>query len=210
MKKILLVLFMLIFSLTIVKADCSKAKHDSYVEYANKITYDNNYSKSKGKFNVTIYNVIDEMYAKYNGKKYTPNSENIIEIEDINEGTNVTINIFGNDGCSAVRKIDIKEPYYNQFYKSGECYGYEDKLTMCSSQFTSTKVTLSLLEKSKKNYDNVIVQDKEQEKVEELTFYQRIKNFMLNWGIKIGLLLITSVITFAYFNEKYIKVKHGI
>ncbi len=213
MKKIvLLILLMIPF---IVYADeektCDKEKHKEYISLSEDITYDNNYIKSANSFTITIYNLFGGMYAEYNDKKYKVGSDNTIVISKIPCGEKVSIDIYGDDGCTALKRIVTKEPYFNKYYGSSMCNGYEETLLMCKSQFTNVEVTKSLLEKSIYNYNHTISQKTTKEEVEtEETMMSKVMTFLTTWGIKILLAVISTILSISLFSDKYRKVKHGI
>ena len=209
MKKVILIL--LILCPLLVNAECNKEKHQEYVNVSNKITYDNSYSLSASSFTVTVYNIIDGMYVVYNGKKYFPNTENEVTVPKIPEGSNIKLDVYANDGCEQIKRITISEPYYNPFYNSVKCIKYQTELALCANQFTTSPVTESILDKAIYNLENEIDQTTDT-RVEETppTLYDRVREFMLNWGIKILLLVVTTVLSLAFFSDKFRKVKHGI
>ena len=209
MKKILLIII-LCFPF-IVNADCNRSKHSEYIEYASRIGSDSSYSKSSGTFKIKLYNVLDDMVVKYKNIEYKVNSQNEVTIEDVLEGTSMSISIFAKDGCDEIRIININTPYYNRYYGSELCRGYEDKLLLCSSSFTTVRTSEEMIKKAKENYDrNIISDDDTEEKTEEKSFYDKLLEFGLNWGIKIVLFVITVVISSAFYNTKLRKIKHGI
>lgn len=209
-KKVILVLLLLIPFM--VSAECDKTKHQEYVKLASNITYDNTYSKSAGTFSITVFNIFNGMHVKYGDKTYSPNSDNEVVISGITGGTYVSMDVYANDGCEAIKRINKQEPYYNKYYGSRECVGYEDKLTMCAHQFTSSEVTKSLLDKAIYNYNYNIDQNTDGNNNDgtEASLYTKVKEFLLNWGIKIMLLVVTSVLTWAVCSDKFRKIKHGI
>ena len=173
MKKLLLII-LLCFPF-IVKADCNRNMHNEYVEYASKISSDSSYSKSSGTFKIKLYNVLDDMVVKYKNVEYKVNSQNEVVIEGISEGTSMNISIFAKDGCNEIRIIRINTPYYNEFFESELCRGYEDKLILCSSSFTTVKTTEEMIKKAKENYDRNIISEDEEEKNEEgKSFYDKL------------------------------------
>lgn len=208
MKKIVFIL--LVLFPFVINAECDYTKHEEYVKIASNITYDNSYSKSAGMFIVTLYNVFNGMHVKYNGQVYNPNSESEVVINSIPQGQRVILDIYADDGCDMVRKITIIEPYFNKYYGSKKCVGYENVLTMCSSQFTSSEINDEILNIAIKNHNNTILQETEKEIEQEVGLFTRIKEFMLNWGIKIVLFVVTSGICWAFYTDKFRKIKHGI
>lgn len=211
MKKIVLVLLLMI-PFFIYAEECDKAKHKEYVALSDDITYDNNYIKSSNTFTITIYNVFDGMHAEYNNNKYNPSSDSTIVVSKIKPGEKVSIDIFGDDNCTALKRIITKEPYYNKYYGSSLCNGYEEKLLMCSSPFTNVEVTKSLLEKSIYNYNHSISQKttKDPSEAEDATLMSKLTQFLTTWGIKILLAVISTILSISLFSDKYRKVKHGI
>ena len=210
MKKWVLVL--LLICPLIVNAECNKEKHKDYVKLANNITYDNNYSKSQGTYTIVVYNIFNGMRIEYNGDVYKPNAENEVTIANVQGGTKVQLEIYGNDGCEQISRIIIDEPYFNKYYGSTKCKPYIDKLVICSSQFTSTEVTESILDKAIYNYNHDISQktDKDKDDQTELTFFAKIREFLLEWGVKIILFIVTTGLSVGFYNTKFRKMKHGI
>ena len=211
MKKIIIIVLLMI-PFWVNAKECDKAKHDNFVKLSSGITYDNNYSKASNSYTITIYNVLDEMYVEYDGKKYTPSSNNTIVISKILPGTRLSISIFGDDNCNPIKTLIVNEPYYNKYYGSDICKKYKGKLLMCSSQFTSVEVTKSLLEQSIYNYEHNINQktDKDKNIEKEESFFGKVTTFMIEWGIKILLSVLSTISSIVLFSGKYRKIKHGI
>ena len=158
MKKFLLIILLFIPFLINAK-ECDDAEFKKSVEIAQDITYTNDYNKGRKNYNITIYGIPKNFYVMYNEKKYVP-SKNSVVISNIPEGTNLEISI-EKDGCGAVRYINIKEKYFNSFYGSSKCIGYEDKLVPCSDEFTYMKITEDYLEGVIYNYNNPIITERE-------------------------------------------------
>ena len=213
MKKILVSL-LLVLPFIINAEECNRVKNEEYSEYSNNIQSDYSFNEGKNTYTITLYNVVDGLYAMFEDKEYNRNSNGEIVIDDVKEGTYMAIYIYGNDGCDIrLRTIFINLQYFNPYYNSVDCAGYEDKIKMCSSQFTSSKVTLELLNTAKENYDNIIVQDKENEQEnqqKEKTLVDKLYDFGINYGIKIALVLITCLIFIPFYRNKLIKLQHGI
>ena len=212
MKKIGVILVLLFIPFVIEATECDKQMHQEYLEYADNIRYDNSFSKASNSFTITIYNVLNQMYVVYNNHIYKPSSDNIVTISGIKEGTNSIIDVYASDNCSMIKQMYINEKYYNSLYGSSDCDGYEDILTICSSQFTSTKTTKELLEKVKNNYNKSRIKEAEktEEVIEEVSILSKVKTFLYNWGIKIVILFLTTAISVSIYSNKYRKVKHGI
>ncbi len=212
MKKILLIILMLI-PFVVYGAECDHNKHDEYATFANNVNYDTDFNVDKRKYTINIYNIVKGLYVEYDGKKYERNSNNEVIIDNVDEGTYMTIYVYGDDNCdSTLRTLFVNLLYYNKFYGTGVCVGYEDKLTMCNSQFTTSLVTEEILQTAKENYDNTIIQDadKQENNNSDVTLYSKIRSFALNWGIKFVLVLVTIILSTAFYSSKYRKLKHGI
>ena len=137
MKKWLIVI--LLICPVLLKAQCNYNKHTEYTNYADLITYETEYSKSESKFTVTFYNVIKGLSFKIGKLTYEPNEKDTIVLDNIEEGKVLDIYIYGNDGCnSQVKNLNVTLPYYNPFYGTEICKGYE-MLTLCSSDIVFNK-----------------------------------------------------------------------
>lgn len=210
MKKVLILL--LILPIVINAEECDYSKHQEYLNYANNITYENDFSISDEKFTITINNLISDVYVEYNEKKYSTFKDNTLTLSNILEGSLNEIYVYTKTGCNTpIKSIIINEPYYNQYYKNSICDGYEDKLTLCSSKFSSYPVTKDLVETAIYNYENNIIQDSDEvEEPVKATFFDKVMDFALDWGIKIVLAIMSTIFSTMYFNSKLRKVKHGI
>jgi len=192
--------------------ECDYSVHEQYLNYANNITYENDFSISDEKFTITIDNLISDVYVEYNGKKYTSFKDNSLTLSNISQGSLVEIDIYMKKGCpTPIKSIIINEPYYNKYYNDSMCEGYKDKLTLCTSKFSSYPVTKSILEKAIYNYENDIIQDSDVvEEPAKATFLDKVVDFALDWGIKIVLAIMSTIFSTMYFNSKFRKIKHGI
>jgi hypothetical protein len=208
----LLVVFLLVCPIFIRAAECDYNRHTEYMKYANYITYETEYSLGDNKFTVKFYNVIKGFTLKIGTVRYTPDENDMVTISEINEGKVLDVYIYGNDGCSSqAGNLSITLPYYNPYYKTQICKGYE-QLNLCASQFTTTKATKEIIEKTKANYDNIIIQrtDPEEEKPAIISFINKAKDIFVNYILKVLLALGSAALTIVYYNNKLIKVEHGV
>ena len=93
------------------------------------------------------------------------------------------------------------------------CDGYEDKLYTCSTQFTSYYVSEEIVKLSIRNYETKripIEHDTELPKEEKPTVLEKAKEIVNKWGIRIALLIGSSLITIIIGNNKYRKEVHGV
>lgn len=207
MKKIILCIFLCLP--IFVDAVCDRELHSVYATYGKDISYDTDYSVSKKRYTVTLYNVIDEMIVKYDDTKQKISNGEVI-ISNIKEGTSMEIKIYGNDGCDdPIRTIFIRQPYYNDFYGSTICSGYENKITYCTHRFIEYEVTENLIKTAIDNYEHVL-EIPEDEEEPPLTTFQIISRFATKWGLRILLVLISVFFSNLFFNDKYIKIKHKL
>lgn len=208
-KKVLILLLMFIPFLVNAK-ECDQTKHNEYLGLSSSITYDYKYSKSTSRFTIDVYNIFEGMYIKSGNKVYTTDGKKST-ISDIREGSSVMLYVYADDGCDEIKIITFEAPYYNQYYGTTDCQGYEDKLVICASQFTEAPVTKELLKVAKENY-NKPIQDEghEKEEVKEDGIISIIKEYIQKWGIKVLLVVVTLFVAITLFGTKYRKIKHGI
>ena len=216
MKKIIVIALLLFMPVLFVHAECDMNKYNTYKTYAEHITYDNEYSMSSGTFNITLYNVINGLTIQYNGKEYKQDGNDSVTINNIAEGTNVNIYVYGDDGCGIqARIITITEPYYNSFYGSDICKDYVEVLNVCSSKFTAAKTTQAAVEQSIMNYKNEIVQEITQvedpvvEAPKENPFKDIIEFGKKHW-LKAVIGILSYAIAYTIFENKFRKIQHGI
>lgn len=211
MKKLIISL-LLLFPFC-VSAACNEALTEEGKEFAKNITTIKSYNEQTSKFTITLDNMVDGMRAIYKKSTYTPKNNKVI-LENITEGENITVDIYYKDGCS--NQIDIikeKLPYYNNYYKSVICNGYEDILYACNSRFTSYYIDESIVKLAIENYESKripIQNDKNITKVEEKDIIEKTKDIIDKWGFRIAILLGTSVISILIGNSLYRKELHGI
>lgn len=210
-KKIVLLLILMIFpSIILNAAMCDATEYVKYQKLAENVTYETSYSKSSKTFEIKLYNVYNGLYISFDGIAYPTTYDNKVFISDIKEGQNISFSVNTNDtGCGDLLKsFYINLPYYNSFYESSRCDDYKDKLAICSSQFLSYQPTNELFELQLKNYSGINDQLEEEEK--DKTIIEIIVDFVKDWGVKILLVVISSIITIIPYNIKLRKIKHGI
>lgn len=210
MKKIilLLILFMPIF----INATCDFDMQNQYMKYAYDISHDSEFDSVSKKFNVTLYNVNDKLTVRYGGVNYQV-INNKVSINGVKEGTEMSISLFGPSGCDdPVRLIYISQPYFNPFYGSTMCYGYDGKISYCTYNFINTKPTEELVADAIYNYTSSLVTEEEEkpEEVVELTLGEKIVDLIDTRLIKVFMFIFTAYVTFVIYNDLYIKVKHKL
>jgi hypothetical protein len=195
-----------------INATCDLNIQSQYMKYAYDISYDSEYDEVSKKFNVTLYNVNDKLTVKYNGINYRIENNKVL-INGVNEGTEMSISLFGPSGCDdPVRLIYINQPYSNPFYGSTMCYGYDGKISYCTYKFIKTKPTEKLVSDAIYNYNSSLVKVEEEKPQEEvvITFGERVLDFVDNRFLKIFMFIFTGYVTYVIYNDLYIKVKHKL
>lgn len=212
MKKKIIVLFLMIMFPNIISASTCDAKvFVQYQKLADNINYETSYSKSTSKFSITFYNVVSGLYISDGNKYYSGNDENIVTLNNVDEGSNFAyiINTSVTECGSMLKTINVTFPYFNTFYDTDRCEEYKGKLGICSSQFLSYKPSLELFELQVKNYNGIGKDEPEPDPVDK-TFIEYIIDFAKDWGIQVLIVIVVSIITIIPFNAKLRKIRHGI
>lgn len=212
MKRILIGLLIL-FPMFVKAATCDYSKLNEYNRLSSNVDYEVTRDNNSNKYKITIINVYNNMYAKYKGITHTPDSNNEIIISNIEEGENISVQLYAplSDCDSYLKTINVPTQYYNRMYNDSRCIKYRTILNICKYEYLSYKTNDTLLSSAIKNYENSYTEPEEKvEEVKEKTLLESIGEFMINWGIQIILVVISSIITISIFKVKYRKVKHGI
>lgn len=210
-KVIFILFFLLIFPsdtkavYDVIDVRCTNSLKTSLREEANDFTY--RFSKKEIGNEVVytsyFYNVSDNIdLIDDNGNKY-----NKTQIDNLKQGTTLTINVVASNNtyCSGYKIITktIKVPYYNKYYGTDLCKGYEDIL-LCSENekilYDEEEFIMRL-----KNYKRDNTYEKEDEnKEDENEVVIQEKDFFSTYGHYIigGILLLTIGILIKYIVDK--------
>lgn len=214
MKKIVMLIVMIFSFNMILNAECDYTEKVNLITLSSYVDYNYEYM-SDNTFKLTFYNVTPEMKLIYNNIEYAPTNESV-ELNSLEEGKSMKVSIKGSDTSECamldLRVINLTIPYVNPFYGSNRCIGHEN-LNVCSNKFLQYKITesefLRLIDKSENdNKPGDVTDDKPV--VKELTFFEKVVNFVKKAWIPVVLVIVTSGITFGIFSTIYRKVKHGI
>lgn len=214
MKKIVMLIVMIFSFNMILNAECDYTEKVNLITLSSYVDYNYEYM-SDNTFKLTFYNVTPEMKLIYNNIEYAPANESV-ELNSLEEGKSMKVSIKGSDTSECamldLRVINLTIPYVNPFYGSNRCIGHEN-LNVCSNKFLQYKITesefLRLIDKSENdNKPGDVTDDKPV--VKELTFFEKVVNFVKKAWIPVVLVIVTSGITFGIFSTIYRKVKHGI
>ena len=214
MKKIAMLIVMIFSFNMILNAECDYTEKVNLITLSSYVDYNYEYM-SDNTFKLTFYNVTPEMKLIYNNIEYAPANESV-ELNSLEEGKSMKVSIKGSDTSECamldLRVINLTIPYVNPFYGSNRCIGHES-LNVCSNKFLQYKITesefLRLIDKSESdNKPDDVTDDKPV--VKELTFFEKVVNFVKKAWIPVVLVIVTSGITFGIFSTIYRKVKHGI
>lgn len=207
MKKVLFVCLFLFFP-CILNAECDYKTEKNITSLSLYIDYSYEYNEESKLFDIIIYNLQDLFAVSYMGEIYT-SSDNKVFIKNINPGTNVILNIYstGKTDCSGkqYRQINIIIPYINPYYDSKQCENYK-KLAVCYSRFLNFNISeetfkSAITDKQKNN--NTIVK-------EETNSFDNIFEFITKYYIKFLLVIVTTLLSFTIYKNKYRKKRHGI
>ena len=214
MKKIVMLIVMIFSFNMILDAERDYTEKVDLITLSSYVDYNYEYM-SDNTFKLTFYNVTPEMKLIYNNIEYAPANESV-ELNSLEEGKSMKVSIKGSDTseCAMLdsRVINLNIPYVNPFYGSNRCIGHES-LNVCSNKFLQYKITesefLRLIDKSESdNKPDDVTDDKPV--VKELTFFEKVVNFVKKAWIPVVLFIVTSGITFGIFSTIYRKVKHGL
>ena len=214
MKKIVMLIIMIFSFNMILDAECDYTEKVNLITLSSYVDYNYEYM-SDNTFKLTFYNVTPEMKLIYNNIEYAPANESV-ELNSLEEGKSMKVSIKGSDTSECamldLRVINLTIPYVNPFYGSNRCIGHES-LNVCSNKFLQYKITesefLRLIDKSESdNKPDDVTDDKPV--VKELTFFEKVVDFVKKAWIPVVLVIVTSGITFGIFSTIYRKVKHGI
>ncbi len=144
-------------------------------------------------YDLTINNMNENFYSDV-GKGNNSGEVNL-EKAYLNGGYSENINVYASDSTKCpntlVRTIYITVPFYNRFSKYDECKNYSN-YDVCKENFNASKMTDSdfkeEIEKIKANEEK-IRQEKENQKNNDKTFLNIVKNF-----INDNMLLVVSII----------------
>lgn len=214
MKKIVMLIVMIFGFDMILDAECDYTEKVNLITLSSYVDYNYEYM-SDNTFKLTFYNVTPEMKLIYNNIEYAPANESV-ELSSLEEGKSMKVSIKGSDTSECamldLRVINLTIPYVNPFYGSNRCIGHES-LNVCSNKFLQYKITesefLRLIDKSESdNKPDDVTDDKPV--VKELTFFEKVVDFVKKAWIPVVLVIVTSGITFGIFSTIYRKVKHGL
>ena len=200
MKKILL--FLLMFPLT-VHAFCSNQEISRYKSLSSNVDTYYDYNESENKFNITVYNLSNELRIqnKNDNSSYNTNERiGQINISNQNPGSTITLGIYpNNDNCKdyRIRTIYVYLPYYNPYYKDELCKNNNNIL--CSKWANTTGYTYEQFVEQVKETQKTI---EEEQKPEEAARKYGFFDFLGDFYIPILLVIIVSGSIAIYFLDK--------
>lgn len=118
------------------------------------IKFSKSYNKTSKTYTLVFSNVVSDLYITDGENKYVGNNKNEVTIYDIEEGEEIVYAIDKEVPTKNSRRtMKITFPYFNPYYNTDICKGYDGKVSVCSNQFLSYKVTEDLVKNSIKNYN---------------------------------------------------------
>ena len=214
MKKLVLFLVLLMLPTFVLGEDCDYTKQVEYGKLANNITYETKYSKSDKTFTITFYNVISVMYLAKGNEVYFGNGDSQVTFKSVAQGTDFSVQVKSIlSGCSSpLTAFHISIPYFNPYYGTEDCEEYKTKLNVCASQFLSYQIDEELFNQTIENYKNAYTEEEKKDDNTNTgkTFLENLKDFSLDWGVPILIVLVVSAIAVLPFKAIISKIKHRI
>lgn len=147
------IIICVIIALISTKNENSDEKENKENNNIYEISYAQSYSKQTKTYTFTISNITEDLYVSDGENKYKGNSDKKVIITGLEEGTEITYVIDKETPTKdSKRKITVKFPYYNPYYNTEKCKGYDGKIAVCSKQFLDYEVSEDLVDTSIKNY----------------------------------------------------------
>lgn len=191
MKKIMI--FFLLMTPIIVKAQCSNQEITRYKTLAGNITSSYEYNTSNNTFTAIIDNVHSDLYLKdtTNNRDYrTTNSGiNEIQIPNLQPGKTVTIRVNPSNGECSVNTIItlyLSIPHYNKYYTDPICNNSDNHL--CSKWANTESLSHEQFVETVKTTTNEKIEE-EKEREEEKKQYSFLE-FLADYYIIILLAII--------------------
>lgn len=196
-----------------VNAECTYSEKyelnalSSYIDYA----YD--YNESTGLFTINLFNIEDRLELRYENKVYEPENGEVI-ISNIAPGTRLSIDVYSTvqNECynEYLRVIYVSIPYFNRFYDSILCDGYEE-LDICNSRFLDYQISNQTFILLLNNYE-FSLNDKELDSGSVLDhgWFNKAVIVLKNNYLKIVICILSTVLSVSIFNVVYRKVKHKL
>ena len=187
-----------------VKAKCSNQELTRYKTLASNINNYYEYNEESNKFNITAYNVSNELRIinKNDNSSYSTNDKfGEINIGNLNPGDTITLGVYPqNNNCKDYRvyTIYVNLPYYNKYYKEDICINNNNQL--CSKWVnTSSFSREEFVQKVKQESSGQQQEIKEPE--EEMKKYGFF-DFIADFYIPILLVIIVGGSVAIYFLDK--------
>lgn len=147
------IIICVIIALISTKNENSDGKENKENNNIYEISYAQSYSKQTKTYTFTISNITEDLYVSDGENKYKGNSDKKVIITGIEEGIEKTYIIDKETPTKdSKRKITVKFPYFNPYYNTEKCKGYNGKIAVCSKQFLDYEVSEDLVDTSIKNY----------------------------------------------------------
>ena len=204
MKKIFFLLILLFPCF--VNASCDYETEKNMTSLSLYVDYSYEFNEGTELFDLYLYNLQNIFSIEYDSNFYVP-EDNEVVISNIEPGSNITLSVFGSVSslCSGknFRTIYLSIPFINPYYESKECEDYK-KMSVCYSRFLNFDLSYTTFKNALKREEV-----KDEEINDEHILLNGIINFFKKYYIKIILLIVTSIITFIVFKNKFRKSKYG-
>jgi len=207
---ILMFIFLMIIP-SITKAECGYSEISRLQALATNLGFSYNYTEtdeginSKVNFNITITNMVPELYIvdQTNIKVYYYNQNKEVTIGNYKPGSTTRFIVYGNSGaCKGVEISNnyVTLPSYNRFYKDEVCNGVSD-YKLCN-RWSRVDLSYSSFVKKVTEYKEQL--NKEVPPVEqEKTVLEIIIDFLAKYSFYVfGFIIIVCSILIFYLKRK--------
>lgn len=177
MKKILLLVLMILFLPSNVKADCDNDEIIRLQKIANNINTNYEFNEITNKFKITFSNITDEVIIVDINNKKDYYSYGELEINNLDSGI-YTYYIYARDKNCYENELTIKNinlPYYNQYYNSDDCKYIQD-YQYCSKWLTKSISYDTWKNNVTKYKESIKAEEKKQDYQSKKTTIDKIKD----------------------------------
>jgi hypothetical protein len=198
MSKKIIFFLLLILPIT-VKADCTDKELARYKILASYINYYTEFNESNKTFDITLYNLSNELTLETQNQKYS-SQEKMGETKITNKpnGENIKISVYPKNGaCNnySLRTMYINLPKYNKYHEEEICKN--NNSILCSKWANTSSYTKEQFEiKVKKETQQEEKQETQQEE------NKSIFDFLAEYYVPILLALLIIIITTKYLIER--------
>ena len=213
MKKFMFIISLFMISPLVFKAECTYKDLRELNTFAAYVETSYKYNEETKLMDLTVTNLGNKAYIKDEYGGYFAPEDGTAFIDKLYLGQTYKISVMASQDTNCpnenLRVIYVRIPYKNPYYNNTGCVGHEN-LSVCNSRFLDYQISwetfLSLL---KKDSENSNIKEPDEEPVKELTFMEKVVEFVSEIYIKVIVVTVTLIITISIYSVILRKVKHG-